>query len=91
VVSVWEAIVKYQLGKLSLPQSSGTYLPAQRERHGIASLELDETSVAMLHILPSIYRDPFDRIMICHTLSGALTLVTTDAIVKAYSVPTLDG
>ncbi|MBD1838530.1 type II toxin-antitoxin system VapC family toxin [Coleofasciculus sp. FACHB-64] len=27
VVSVWEAIIKYQLGKLPLPESPGTYLP----------------------------------------------------------------
>jgi PIN domain nuclease of toxin-antitoxin system len=29
-VSVWEAIVKYQLGKLPLPEHPETYLPKQR-------------------------------------------------------------
>ena len=39
VVSIWEAIVKHQLGKLPLPHSAAIYLPQQRERHMIASLE----------------------------------------------------
>jgi PIN domain nuclease of toxin-antitoxin system len=30
VVSVWEAIIKYQLGKLPLPSSPEIYLPLQR-------------------------------------------------------------
>jgi PIN domain nuclease of toxin-antitoxin system len=36
VVSVWESIVKYQLGKLPLPEPPETYLPKQRELHQIA-------------------------------------------------------
>ncbi len=32
-VSIWEAIVKYQLGKLPLPEHPETYLPKQRELH----------------------------------------------------------
>jgi PIN domain nuclease of toxin-antitoxin system len=46
VVSIWEAIVKYQLGKLPLPESPTAYLPIQRERHQISSLSLDEASVS---------------------------------------------
>jgi PIN domain nuclease of toxin-antitoxin system len=43
-VSVWEAIVKHQLGKLSLPAPPEIYLPAQRTKHQIESLPLDEAS-----------------------------------------------
>jgi PIN domain nuclease of toxin-antitoxin system len=35
-VSVWEAIVKYQLGKLPLPEPPETYLPKQRDRDRIS-------------------------------------------------------
>ena len=45
VVCIWEAIVKHRLGKLPLPHSPEHYLPAQRVRHQIASLSLDEASV----------------------------------------------
>ena len=85
-VSVWEAIVKYQLGKLPLPESPETYLPKQRELHQIASLALDESSVVQLAKLPPLHRDPFDRMLICQALQHNLTIATVDSAVRAYSV-----
>lgn len=43
VVFVWEASIKYHLGRLPLPQSPEVHLPQQRQRHAIASLPLEET------------------------------------------------
>jgi PIN domain nuclease of toxin-antitoxin system len=86
VVSVWESIVKYQLGKLPLPEPPETYLPKQRELHQIASLTLDESSIAQLAKLPPLHRDPFDRMLICQALQYDLTIATVDAAVRAYSV-----
>lgn len=40
VVSIWESIVKYQLGKLPLPASPEIYITKQRDRHQIANLDL---------------------------------------------------
>lgn len=86
VVSVWESIVKYQLGKLPLPEPPETYLPKQRELHQIVSLTLDESSIAQLAKLPPLHRDPFDRMLICQALQYGLTIATVDAAVRAYSV-----
>jgi PIN domain nuclease of toxin-antitoxin system len=86
VVSVWEAIVKYQLGKLTLPEPPSVFLPLQRQRHKIASLPLDEISVVKLAELPEIHKDPFDRMLICQALTYDLTLVTVDPILQAYPV-----
>lgn len=88
-VSVWEAIVKYQLGKLPLPESPETYLPKQRSLHQIASLDLDESSVIQLAKLPPLHRDPFDRMLICQALQNGLTIATVDAAVRIYSVSVL--
>ncbi|WNZ23108.1 type II toxin-antitoxin system VapC family toxin [Leptolyngbya sp. NK1-12] len=88
-VSVWEAIVKYQLGKLPLPEPPETYLPRQRNLHQIASLALDESSVIQLAKLPPLHRDPFDRMLICQALQNGLTIATVDAAVRAYSVSVL--
>lgn len=85
-VSVWEAIVKYQLGKLPLPESPETYLPKQRELHQIGSLALDESSVVHLAKLPPLHRDPFDRMLICQALQNGLIIATVDSAVRAYSV-----
>ncbi len=89
VVSLWEAIVKYQLGKLPLPHPPADYLPKQRERHQIASLPLDEASVSQLSNLPPIHRDPFDRILICQALEHHLTLVTVDDNILKYPITVL--
>jgi PIN domain nuclease of toxin-antitoxin system len=85
-ISVWEAIVKYQLGKLPLPEHPATYLPKQRDLHQIASLALDESTVIQLAKLPPLHRDPFDRMLICQALQNGLTIATVDTAVRAYSV-----
>ena len=87
--SIWEAIVKYQLGKLPLPEPPEIYLPKQRDLHQIASLALDESSVIQLAKLPPLHRDPFDRMLICQALQNGLTIATVDAAVRAYSVSVL--
>jgi PIN domain nuclease of toxin-antitoxin system len=85
-VSVWESIVKYQLGKLPLPDHPETYLPKQRDLHQIASLALDEMSVVQLAKLPLLHRDPFDRMLICQALQNGLTIATVDTAIRTYSV-----
>ncbi|MGB5896907.1 MAG: type II toxin-antitoxin system VapC family toxin [Geitlerinemataceae cyanobacterium] len=52
VASIWESIIKYQLGKLPLPEPPEVYLPKQRILHQISSLPIDEISVAQLAQLP---------------------------------------
>ena len=86
VVSVWESIIKYQLGKLPLPEPPETYLPKQRDLHQISSLVVDESSVAQLAKLPTLHRDPFDRMLICQALQNGLVIATVDAAIRAYSV-----
>jgi PIN domain nuclease of toxin-antitoxin system len=85
-VSVWEVIVKNQLGKLPLPAPPASYLPAQRARHRIESLPLDEGSVAQLPRLPAIHRDPFDRMLVCQALQHDLVLATEDETLRSYTV-----
>jgi PIN domain nuclease of toxin-antitoxin system len=89
-VSLWEALVKYRLGKLPLPHPPESYLPTQRARHQIASLPLDEASVYHLSSLPAAHRDPFDRMLVCQALEHGLSIVTVDPVFGAYPAPILD-
>jgi PIN domain nuclease of toxin-antitoxin system len=89
VISLWESIIKYHLRKLPLPQPPESYLPIQRERHNISSLMLDEPSVSHLAKLPSIHRDPFDRMLICQAIVHDLILVTVDDVMLKYPVVVL--
>lgn len=89
-VSVWETLVKHRLGKLPLPEPPESYLPVQRARHQIASLALDEASVRHLAMLPSVHRDPFDRMLVCQALEHGLIIVTVDPVFESYPAPILD-
>ena len=89
VVSIWEAAVKHAIRRLPLPSPLGVYLPAQRQRHKIQNLDLDEQSVAMLDSLPAVHRDPFDRMLICQALDRGMTIMTSDRVFESYQVPLL--
>ena len=89
VASVWEAVIKYKLGKLPLPAPPETYLPLQRALHFIASLLIDETTLVHLTKLPPLHRDSFDRVLIAQALQHDLTIATVDQTVRAYPVKLL--
>jgi PIN domain nuclease of toxin-antitoxin system len=89
VVSFWEVALKHSLGKLPLPQSPAQFVPLQRERHLIAPLALDEAAVAQLSGLPSLHRDPFDRMLVCQAKAHGLTFASSDPLVRQYPVALL--
>jgi PIN domain nuclease of toxin-antitoxin system len=89
VVSTWEALIKYQLGRLDLPAAADTYLRERQRQHRIVTLPLENDAVARLLSLPALHRDPFDRMLICQAIHHELTLVTADEQVVRYPVLTL--
>jgi PIN domain nuclease of toxin-antitoxin system len=89
VASVWEAVIKYQLGKLPLPASPAHFLPQQRVAHLIETLLVDEGAMPHLEGLPPLHRDPFDRLIIAQALQHGMTIATVDVDVMAYPVPVL--
>lgn len=91
VVSLWEVIIKYQLGKLPLPQSPEMYLPRQRRRHFISNLDIYESSVRRVIQLPSYHNDPFDRLLISQAIEHGMTLATVDQKISAYPVTILQA
>ncbi len=68
VVAIWEILVKFSLGRLPLPEPPERFIPKQRERHGIAALALEERAPLHLYKLPSLHKDPFDRMLVCQTI-----------------------
>lgn len=91
VASLWEVVVKHQMGKLQLPQPPQIYLPRERARHGIESLTVDEESVVALAALPPIHEDPFDRIIVSEATRHDLHIATVDEFVRAYAVKCLEN
>jgi PIN domain nuclease of toxin-antitoxin system len=86
VASIWEATIKYDLGKLPLPEPPHPWLSIQRKRHGIDSLAIDEESISRLSMLEAHHRDPFDRLLICQAIQHDLQIVTVDSAFARYPV-----
>lgn len=86
VVSVWEALVKHQNGRLTLPSPADRYLQENQRHHRIVSLPLEAGATAYVLNLPPIHRDPFDRMLVCQALHHGLVLATVDSQLAAYPV-----
>jgi len=84
VVSIWECVIKYQVGKLSFPRSPEIYLPQARRIHLIKALTMDEDSVAQLIKLPLLHKDPFDRLIMAQAIQHDLMLMTEDKLILGY-------
>jgi PIN domain nuclease of toxin-antitoxin system len=85
VVSVWEIEIKRALGKLRAPNDLEQSLAEKR----FSELSLRLTHVAELASLPSLHRDPFDRMLVAQARAEQLTLVTADEQIRRYDVKTL--
>jgi PIN domain nuclease of toxin-antitoxin system len=85
-VSTWEIALKHGLGRLPLPEPADRFIPAERERHLIRTLALDEESALQLIRLPHLHDDPFDRMLICQAIVHGLALLTPDPWISKYPV-----
>jgi PIN domain nuclease of toxin-antitoxin system len=88
-VSTWEIAVKHALGRLPLPEALETYIPRLRQRHGIEPLALGEEVTLHVARLPPLHRDPFDRMLVCQSIVGGMTLLTPDPAIVQYAIRTL--
>ena len=87
-VSTWEIAIKNALGRLPLPGQPHRFIPAERKRHGIDALPLDEESTLYVPRLPSFHQDPFDRMLVCQAIVQNLTVLTPDDLISQYPVRT---
>ena len=85
-VSAWEISVKHGLGKLPLAAPPHIYVPAERLRHRILSLPLEEDAASTVSRLPALHNDPFDRMLVCQAIAHGLTLLTPDPLIHQYPV-----
>ena len=85
-VSAWEISVKHGLGKLPLVVAPHIYVPAERLRHNILPLPLEEGAASTVSRLPPLHNDPFDRMLICQAVTHGLTLLTPDCLIHQYHV-----
>lgn len=87
-VSLLEIQIKVGLGKLEL-DFPVEQIPLFAARSGLTALTLDNAAIFTLAKLPSIHRDPFDRLLVCEAIQQGVPLVSSDAIFRRYPVRVL--
>lgn len=88
VVSLWEVTIKAQTGKLPIPN------PPKWLEAGIKSIDATVAPVRPAHVyaldrIPSIHKDPFDRLLIAQAMAEGWILVTSDETIRKYPTPTI--
>jgi PIN domain nuclease of toxin-antitoxin system len=80
--SIWEAAIKYQLGKLKVAPNRLLEAVAPS---GFLELSISARHAAAVANLPPIHRDPFDRMLLAQAISEPLHFLTADDKLAQYS------
>jgi PIN domain nuclease of toxin-antitoxin system len=87
--SAWEITIKYQLGRLQLPEAPDSYVPSRLVASGCTALPVDHAHALRTGLLPNHHRDPFDRLLVAQAQSLGIPLVTADRAIAPYDVELL--
>lgn len=86
VASIWEILIKAQIGKMALPKPVGPYLVKKMAENRIETLPVTLDHVLRVEMLPMHHSDPFDRILIAQSIEEGWPVVTADAAFQRYPV-----
>jgi PIN domain nuclease of toxin-antitoxin system len=89
VGSVWEMAIKIQLGKLRLGLPLEAILATQRQGNELQILPVALEHVLAVEHLPSIHKDPFDRLLVAQARVEDMLLVSSDPTVARYPCRTV--
>ncbi len=84
--SLWEVVIKSSLGR------DDFQVDAHLLRRGLLDNGYDELPILSKHVvavsgLPSLHKDPFDRILVAQATVEGFVLLTSDAMVAKYPGP----
>jgi len=80
-MSVWEAAIKRQAGRLRAPRNLSAVLAAEFRLLDVTARLLEAAAE-----LPRHHADPFDRVLIAHALEDDLSVLTRDVTFADYGV-----
>jgi PIN domain nuclease of toxin-antitoxin system len=80
-MSVWEAAIKRQAGRLRAPRNLSAVLAAEFRMLEVTAMLLEAAAE-----LPRHHADPFDRVLIAHALRDDLGVLTRDTAFAHYGV-----
>ena len=86
IASAWEIVIKYQLGKLPLPEPAKSYIPDRVDHYGFIHLSINMKDVLEISNLENHHKDPFDRLLIAQGRTHNLPILTIDEKFDLYDV-----
>ena len=85
VVSLWEIVIKSQLGKLPMSKPLD-HLIADQLANGLQLLPVTLDHVLAVRPLPAAHKDPFDRLLVARAIAERAVLVSADPVFAGYPV-----
>lgn len=84
--SGWEIIIKFQLGRLLLPEEPESYLLDQIRSNAFQTLPIRMEHAFRLLRLPAHHKDPFDRMLVAQAQFENIPILTSDTQIARYPV-----
>ena len=84
--SLWEIVIKRGLGRGDF-QVDARLLRRGLLDNGYSELPIGSEHAVAVDSLPSIHKDPFDRMLVAQAMVEGITLLTTDSFVAQYPGP----
>jgi len=84
--SLWEVAIKHGLGRGDFRVDTRLLRRGLLD-NGYGELPITSEHAVALDSLPSIHKDPFDRILIAQSMVEGITLLTADPLVAQYPAP----
>lgn len=79
VASGREIAIKAGLGRVSFAEDPERVIPEQLSTNGFQILPIQLRHALKVSALPSVHRDPFDRLLVAQALVEGLTIVSGDS------------
>jgi len=89
VASVWEIVIKTALRKLALSADVDQVVRDIQAQNPLPLLDIRYAHALAVRGLPPIHKDPFDRMLVAQALVERATILTCDANIPRYPIPTI--
>ena len=84
--SLWEIAIKSGLGRSDF-QVDARSLRRELLDNGYVELAITSEHAVAIDLLPTIHKDPFDRLLVAQSMVEGITLLTADSMVARYPAP----
>ena len=81
--SVWEVAIKSGLRRRDFTVNAPAFVRALAQG-GFLELPVTAVHASRVAALPTVHRDPFDRLLVAQAQAEPMTLLTNDPVLQAY-------